>query len=223
MSTALDPKEGPSLFGELRDGFTVRNPVFATTVGLCPSLAVTAVFQDTVVLSVVIAVVLLATALAASLLRTAVGEHYRTLVTLSLAATLTVAAELIVSRYAPVVRASLGIYLPLVAVNAVVISQAQEVGWRSAPGPAFADAAGRAIALAAGLLVIAVAREAIGFGSITLRAGARPPVVVLMPWLSDHPVRVVGTSAGAFLIVGYLAAVIRALRRRVQTSAGGAS
>lgn len=214
MSSPVTPTGSSPLPGQFREGFVSRNPIFATTVGLCPSLAVTAVVQDAFVLSVVVVAVLLSTAFAASLLRTVVGDRQRMLVTLSLTATLTIVAELIISAYAPSVRASLGVYLPLVAVNAVVITQAHEVSWRSAPGPALADAAGRAFGFATGLLLIAVLRESIGAGSITVRAAGDAPFVFHLPWLEEYPVRVVGTSAGAFLIVGYLAASLRVIRRR---------
>jgi electron transport complex protein RnfE len=213
MSTPLE--QGPtSATGEFRRGFVTRNPVFATTVGLCPSLAVTAVVQDTFVLAVVVASTLLITALAVSLLRAVVQTQFRLLVTLSITSVLTIFAELIVGYYAPAVRSSLGIYLPLIAVNALVVSQAQSVSWTSNPLPAIADAAGRALGFAVGLLVIAVFREVLGSGSITLRAGGDSPLVYRIPWLSDHPVGVLSSSVGAFLIVGYLTAAIRAIRTR---------
>ena len=214
MSSPVTPVGSSPLPGEFREGFVSRNPIFATTAGLCPSLAVTAVVQDTFVLSVVVVAVLLSTALATSLLRTVVGDRQRMLITLSLTATLTIVAELIISAYAPAVRASLGVYLPLVAVNAVVITQAHEMSWRSTPGSALAVAAGRALGFATGLLLIALLRESIGAGSITVRAAGEAPVVFHLSWLEEFPVQVIGTSAGAFLIVGYLTASLRVIRRR---------
>ncbi len=200
--------------GHFHNGFFAHNPIFTTFLGLCPSLAVTAVVYHAFVLSVVVSAVLLLSALCVSLLRTVVPLPFQRLVTLALMAVLTVIATMLLSRYMPDVREALGIYLPLVAVNVVVISQVQTVSWTSAVGQSLGDAAGRAAGFLVGLVLIALLRESIGSGTITLIARSARELVVVLPGLSENPVSAVATSVGAFLIAGYLSALVRVVRRR---------
>ncbi len=113
----------------------------------------------------------------------------------------------------PAASAALGIYAPLIAVNLLVLEP-------GSPGPQSlrrltAAALGRGAAFAACLLSIALAREALGAGTITLfPVGAFRGTLVIRPLL-DQPVRALGAAGGALLCLGYLAGGIRWLARRL--------
>jgi H+/Na+-translocating ferredoxin:NAD+ oxidoreductase subunit E len=112
----------------------------------------------------------------------------------------------------PAASAALGIYAPLIAVNLVVLEPGSP-GTQSLRRSTVA-AFGRGAAFAAGLLSIALAREALGAGTITLfPVGAFRGTLVIRPLL-DQPVRALGAAGGALLCLGYLAGGVRWLARR---------
>lgn len=193
----------------LRQVLITGNPVFITLAGLSPSLAVTTRVSHSLVLGMVALLVIVLGALVTSLLRTSVGPHVRLPVTLGVLGLLAAIATLITGVVAPGLHAALGIYLPLTAVNCIITSRLQTVAWQSAPGRAVVDALATGSGFLLALLVLALVREPLGSGSITLFPMGEFAGVIAIPWLAEHPVRAMGVGAGGFLLLGYLVALVR--------------
>jgi len=191
---------------------------------LCPAIAMT----DTVIHSLwmsagVILVSLLSTiardVLDRSSASTATSPKgaVRLLRALLISSVLTAAFEAGLLAVSPTASASMGIYSPLIAVNVLVIADRQPAARslaRSASG-----ALGRGLAVSASLLVVAIFREALGAGTITLfPAGAFRGTIIVGP-LVDQPVRALGLAGGALLCLGYLAGALQAIATRRASAA----
>jgi electron transport complex protein RnfE len=198
----------------LQDALVSANPVFVTLLGLCPSLAVTTRVSDAFSLGAVAMAVLVLGSLVTSLLRSVVDPAYRLPVTLGVLGTLASVSTLIVQLASPSLSTALGIYLPLTAVNCIITGRLQTVAWNEPPVRAMLDALQTAAGFLLALLLISVLRESLGAGTITLFAAGDFDGVIRLPWLADHPVRVMTMGAGGFILLGYLVALFRRFSER---------
>ncbi|MFP4375858.1 MAG: Rnf-Nqr domain containing protein [Spirochaetales bacterium] len=201
--------------GEIARGIGRENPVFMTALGLCPSLAVTAYFSSALALSLILIVVLLATAVSISLLNAVVPKQLQLVVGVAILATFVTIADVLVTVHIPPLAEQLGIYLPLLAINGVILNQAHHVAWRHSVGRSVLDALGRGVGFLIGLSLIAIVRELLGSGTLTIWLWSEATVGLVVPALSSHRVLIFATSAGAFMVVAYIKAIMnhRAAKR----------
>jgi electron transport complex protein RnfE len=214
---------------------TPRGPAGADSsllfLGLCPAIAVSVRVIDALWMSAGVTFVLVLSSLAMSLLAREGGAGgnsgddtggapgwnagpaglLRALIITSLLTTFFEAALLV---QAPSVSASLGIYAPLIAVNCLVLGFDLPGTSRSAPGASVAAALRRGIGFAMALVLIALVREVIGAGTITLFPIASFGGTIAIPGLVEQPARALGGAGGALLCLGYLAAAARAAAAR---------
>lgn len=192
---------------DLTRGLVRENPIFVTMLGLCPSLAITTHLVNALGLGLGLMIVLIATTLTVSVLRSAIPVVWRTPVYLAVTAVFVTAVDVLARAYLPALRDRLGIFVPLLAVNCIIVGRAHAFARRVTPARAALDALGMGIGFTVALSLIALIREVLGLGTITLFPLGSFSGVVRVPGLSDAPVRVVGLAAGALLVVGYLKAL----------------
>ena len=127
---------------------------------------------------------------------------------------LTAAFESLLLVRAPSASASLGIYAPLIAVNCLVLGLGAPGASRSGPGASAVAALGRGLAFALALVLIALVRETLGAGTITLFPMGAFGGTIEIRGLVDQPVRALGLAGGGLLGLGYLAGAARAVAAR---------
>ena len=187
------------------NGLIFRNPILVLLLGLCPALAVTTSLRNGLGMGLTTTAVLACSGLVVSLLRKVIPPQIRTISWLVIIAALTTAADLLLQALFPALSAALGIYVPLIAVNCLVLSRAEAFASRRRPGPAFLDGAFMGLGFTAALVILGAVREILGAGTIW---GVGVPV------LSDYPVGLVLSPCGGFLALGCLAALVQWLRMR---------
>jgi Na+-translocating ferredoxin:NAD+ oxidoreductase subunit E len=199
----------------LRRGALHENPISMLLIGLCPAAAVSARVIDSLWMSAGVVSVLILCRVCLAILDRASPDGEppaapvgRWVGALAISSLLTASFETLLLALAPAASASLGIYAPLIAVNCLV------VGRRGAPrGTAFlrglAEALGQGLGFAGCLLAIAVVRESLGAGTITLFPVGAFSGVVAVPGLARDPARALGAAGGGLLCLGYLAAAAR--------------
>ena len=129
-------------------------------------------------------------------------------------ALLTAAFEAALVAFAPAASAALGVYAPLIAVNCLALGVASR-GSSESPGKALLEGLARGAQFAVVLVLIALIREVLGSGTITLfRVGGFAGTVVITG-IIDQPARALGAAGGGLLCLGYLAGVFREVTRRV--------
>lgn len=196
-------------------GLIRRNPVFIVLVGLCPALAVTVQFANALVLGACVLGALLFMSLFVSLLRNFIPANFRVPAVLLMLTALATAADQLLMALAPALSARLGIYVPLIAVNCLILGRAGTFAFAHAPGRSVLDALGMGTGFTLALGLIALVREMVGSGTITLLpiSAADPSAgVVAVPGLSEVPVAVIAGPVGAFLTIGFLMGLFNALR-----------
>jgi electron transport complex protein RnfE len=186
-------------------GIARENPLAVLLLGLCPAAAVSARVVDALWMSAGVA----AAVVLASLCAAIIARPLRLFAALMLSSLLAASFELCLAAFAPVRAASLGIYAPLIAVNCLVLA-CMDLGGGTKPSKwsIVLDAAGKAIGFAAALLLIALFREVVGAGTITLER-----TTIVLPGLAEHPVRALGLAGGGLLCLGYLAGLARVIFR----------
>jgi len=205
--------------GPIRPAAMREAPAVLLLLGFLPSVVVAVRVVDALWMAAGVLLVSIGSAVARSLLdwssgspgASTVGQTARWLRALVVSSLLTAAFEAALLAVAPAASAALGIYAPLVAVNllAVGTDAASPRPLRAALG-----ALHKGAWYAAGLVVVAFAREVLGAGTITLFPAGGFGGTIVVSALLDQPVRALGLAGGGLLCMGYLAAAVRAVSAR---------
>ncbi len=179
-----------------------RSRVFAMMVALCPALAVSTHLIHAVVFSLATAVVLIGASIFLTAVRGVFSGESRSVAGFIVIATLVSVLDLLLQAYLPWISAELGMYVPLIAVSCIVISRTRID--HDTVASATLDALSAGLTFAAALIMVATLREAIGLGTLTLLPFAGFDGVVVLPLVSQSPLRMLALAPGAFLVVGYL-------------------
>ncbi len=198
-------------------GLFKENPIFVMVIGLCPALAITDKVVNALGMGVAVLVVLIGANAFASSLRRYIAEKARIpLYTLVVAGMVTV-IDLLMQAYTPRLYSNLGIYAKLIVVNCLILGRAEAFAAKNSVGRSIADALGMGLGFTLSLALIALVREILGSGTITLFPIGTFAGTVEVPLLSQSPVRVLSLAAGALLVFGYLRAFFNWYRLRSRT------
>ena len=144
----------------------VNNPVFIQVLGICSTLAVTNVLKNTVVMSVGLIFVTALSNVTVSLLRNIMPSRIRMMVETLIIASYVIIVDIILKAYMPEVSRQLGPYVGLIITNCIIMGRAEAFALSNPPGLSFVDGIASGIGYSYVLIVIAVARELMGSGSI---------------------------------------------------------
>ena len=194
-----DKKKSPAaLFAE---GIFGSNPVLRLGLSLCPALAVTTTAMNGLGMGVATACALVCTVLVIALLARLIPDEGRIPIILVVSAAFATAAHMVLRWWQPELSKGLGMFVPLIAVNSLVLDRA-ELAARRGIAPALADGFGMGVGLVIAMTLIGAVRELIGKGSVfglrILPEAYQPMAVILLP-------------AGGLLVVGLLMGVFNAL------------
>lgn len=152
-------------------GLWHENPALVQLLGLCPLLAVSGTAVNAAALGLVTLMVLVATSALVSWLRAWLSPEIRIAVFVALIAGLVTIAELVMHATLPALHARLGLFLPLVVTNCLVIARAEAFASRRPTGIAMLDALAQGAGFALVLFVLGALRELVGHGSLFAGAG----------------------------------------------------
>ncbi|SMC72703.1 electron transport complex subunit RsxE [Papillibacter cinnamivorans] len=191
--------------GILKNGLITQNPVLMQLLGLCPALAVSTSLKNAVGMGIAVTAVLVLSNLLASLLQKPVPDKIRSLVHITVTAGLVTIADLLMRAYFPDLSASLGIYVPLIAVNCILFARAGAFASGTPPLASVLNGLFMGLGFTGILCAVSAVREILGNGTIwgvSLFGGGYPPaLIMLMP-------------AGGFLTLGFLMAAAQYAGRR---------
>ena len=191
----------------LREGIRGNNPVLVLSLGLCPALAVSTAVVNTLALGLVVLVALVATNMLAALVKSSVPRSWELPVYLATLGVIVTVIEALFGVYMPGLAEDLGIYLPLTAVNCVILHRSLRVEPSAGMQQATLDAVGMALGFTGVLAVVGLVREALGSGTITLFPLGAFTGTIRIPLLQDSPATVFVSATGAFLVLGYVQAL----------------
>lgn len=190
---------------ELTKGIFVENPLFVQVLGTCPSLAVTTSVNNALGMGVAFTSVLVFSNLFISFLRKAVPEDIRIPSYIVVIASFVTMIEMIMNAFSPALYASLGIFIPLIVVNCIILGRAEAFAGKNPPLPSIFDGIGMGIGYTIAITLISSIREILGAGTFMgihiLGASYQPILIMILP-------------PGAFITMGFIFGGINHYKRR---------
>ncbi len=191
---------------ELTKGIFKENPVFIIMLGMCPTLGVTTQVSNAIGMGGSVLFVLLCSNVIISLLRKVIPDSIRIPAYIVIIASFVTIVEMVLHAFVPSVYDALGVYLPLIVVNCIILGRAEAFANKNTVLDSALDAIGMGIGFTLSLLLIATIREVLGAGQITLFPIGSFSGVIKIPVLSSFPVRIMTLAPGALLLMGLLKA-----------------
>lgn len=187
-------------------GLLKENPIFVLALGLCPALAVSTTVNNALGMSAATVVVLLGSNIVISLLRKQIPDDIHIPAYIVIIAAFVTVVDMTMQAYVPALSKSLGIFIPLIVVNCIILGRAEAFARNNSVGASVLDALAMGLGFTVGLTAIALVREVLGAGTITIFPDGG---VIRIPGLVDKPVLVFAFPAGALIVVGFLQAFFR--------------
>lgn len=202
-----------SLIKEFSKGITISNPIFILALGLCPALAISHSLDNALGMSAAVLFVLLGSNIIISAARRIVPNIMRIPIFIVIIATFVTLVTLVFQAYVPILYQSLGIYLPLMVVNCIILGRAEAFASKNRVINSIADALGIGLGFALALIIISLLREFLGTGGISITLFDQlfntGSLSVTLPAFSEHPLAIFVLPPGAFLVIGLLMALFR--------------
>lgn len=154
------------LLGEFIKGLWRENPTFRLVLGLCPTLAVSTSVMNGIGMGLAAMFVLVGSNIFVSLVRSIVPEKIRIPCYIVIIATFVTIADLFMKAYTPLLSRSLGIFIPLIVVNCIVLGRAEAFSSKEPVSKSILDAVGMGLGFTWALILISAIREALGNGTL---------------------------------------------------------
>ena len=183
-------------------GIFKNNPIFRLVLGLCPTLAVTTSLENALGMGMAATFVLVCSNALVSALRRLIPAAVHIPCYIVIIATFVTAIDLLMQAYLPALSESLGIFIPLIVVNCIILGRAEAFASKNGVIDSVADGVGSGIGFTLALALIASVREILGAGSITIWGD------LAIKNLNPGPVTMAILPAGGFITLGILLALI---------------
>lgn len=194
-------------------GLIKENPTFVLMLGMCPTLAVTTGVINGIGMGLSTTAVLICSNIVISLLRKFIPGKVRIASYIVIVAGFVTIVEMLLKAYVPSLSASLGIYIPLIVVNCIILGRAEAFASKNGVPASALDGLGMGLGFTWALTLIAAVREILGAGTFAgisvFGSGFQPASIMILP-------------PGAFLTLGILIAVINAVSAKIKKSKEGA-
>lgn len=194
-----------SNFKVLTNGIINENPVLRLVLGTCPTLAVTTAALSGMYMGIATTAVLICSNLVISLLRKVIPGKVRIPAFITIIAGFVSVVQMLVKAFLPAVDSALGIYLPLIVVNCIVLARAEMFACKNSIIPSMLDGAGMGIGFTVTLTLMGAIRELLGAGTlfgIAITANTVTPMLFFL------------LPPGGFFVFGMLIAAANALSKR---------
>ena len=188
----------------LYNGLVKENPTFVLMLGMCPTLAVTTSAINGVGLGLTTTVVLVMSNMLISMLRKIIPDSVRMPAFIVVVASFVTIVQFLLEGFIPSLYDSLGLYIPLIVVNCIILGRAESYASKNPVLPSIFDGIGMGLGFTIGLTSIGIVREVIGAGQIFGKQ--------IMP-SSYEPVTIFILAPGAFFVLAGLVAIQNKVKR----------
>lgn len=147
-------------------GFIKENPIFVFLLGMCPALAVTATFETSLGMGLLVIFVLTSSNIVISLIRKYIPNDVRTPSYIVVIATFVTIVRMLTERYAPALYDSLGVFIPLIVVNCLILGRAEAFASKNNVVDSTIDGLGMGLGFTMALLIIGIFRELLATSNI---------------------------------------------------------
>ena len=192
-------------FGKnLKEGLFTNNPVLVQLIGMCPTLATTTSVINGVGMGLSATAVLICSNIVISLLRKFIPNKVRIAAYITVIAGFVTMIDLLLQAFIPSLSASLGLFIPLIVVNCIILGRAEAFASKNSVGASAVDGLVMGLGFTFALVVMSVVRELLGAGTIlggAITVFSSPATIMILP-------------AGAFLTLGCIIAIMQKLLKK---------
>ncbi len=189
---------------QLKEGVLDNNPTLVQLLGMCPTLATTTSLKNAIGMGLAATAVLMFSNLFISLLRKFIPKETRIAAFIVIISGFVTMVELLMKAFVYSLYQSLGIFIPLIVVNCIILARAEAYASKNKPLPSFVDGLSMGLGFTFALILVSTVREILGNGTIfgfsLFGSGYAPALLLVMP-------------AGAFLTLGFVIAVVQKIRQ----------
>lgn len=190
----------------LSNGILFENPTFVQLLGMCPTLAVTTTLQNGFGMGLSATAVLIMSNILVSALRKIIPDKVRIAAYVVIIATFVTIVQMVLQAFVPSLYASLGIFIPLIVVNCIILARAEAFASKNSVGKSALDGLGMGLGFTLALCVISSVREVLGQGTIW----GLPVVVKPL-----EPAAIIGMPPGGFIVLGIIIATINFIVKKI--------
>lgn len=187
------------LLERLKAGLVLDNPIFMQVLGMCPTLAVTTSANNAVGMGLTTTMVLMCSNSVIALLRKFIPSKIRIPAFVVVIASFVTMVDLLLQAYIPALHKELGLFIPLIVVNCLILARAEAYASKNKVIPSCLDGLGMGLGFTVGLLAIGIVREILGVGTLfgmqVMPNGYEPAIIMIL-------------APGAFFTLGILMAIL---------------
>ena len=187
------------------NGLVKENPTFVLMLGMCPTLAVTTSATNGIGMGLSTTAVLIMSNMLISMLRKIIPDSVRMPAFIVVVASFVTIVDFLLEGFVPSLYDSLGLYIPLIVVNCIILGRAEAFASKNKPGYSLLDGLFMGLGFTGALCILSAIREVLGAGTIW---------GVSIPVLSANPVMLIVMPCGGFITLGCLIAFVQWLRGR---------
>ena len=201
-------------FDNFKAGFINENPIFGLYLGLCSTLAISTTLNNAVGMGVAVTVVLVMSNIIISCIRKITPDEIRIPVYIVVIAALVKIVQMLVEAYTPELNTALGIFLPLIVVNCIILGRAEAFASKNGVLDSLVDGLGMGLGYTMGLLAMAVVRQIISTGTLSFANPFNTNFVIFETTFfpSEYAVSIFSQPIGAFFTFACLAAALTAFK-----------
>ena len=190
-------------FKVLMNGIIKENPTFVLLLGMCPTLGTTSSALNGMSMGLATTFVLVCSNVVISLIKKLIPDMVRIPSFIVVIASFVTALQMCMQAFVPDMYATLGLFIPLIVVNCIILGRAEAFASKNGVVPSFFDGVGMGLGFTMALTVLGAVREILGTGKI----------FGLEVWPEDYGMLMFVLAPGAFIILGYLIAVVNKLKK----------
>ncbi|MFH1000765.1 MAG: electron transport complex subunit E [Bacteroidota bacterium] len=187
----------------LTKGFIKENPVFVLLLGLCPTLGVTTSAVNGLGMGLATTFVLIGSNLVVSAIKNFIPDKVRIPAFIVIIASFVTIVELVMQAYLPALFEQLGLFIPLIVVNCIVLGRAEAFASKNSIGSSIIDGLGMGLGFSFALTLLGAVRELLGSGAL-----------FSFKFIQDDGMLVFVLAPGAFIALGYIIAIINRLNKK---------
>ena len=198
-------------------GFIKENPLFVLLLGTCPALAITTSLENALGMGVAFIFVLVMSNTIISLINSfkklkELIQPVRIAVYIVIIASLVTIVEMLMQAYLPDLYNSLGVFISLITVNCIVLGRAEAYASSNTVGDSVIDGISMGLGYTLALIIISVVRELLGNGTITIWGDLQLNLQGVFDFLHITTISFFTSSAGAFMVLGIVLAIMQAIK-----------
>lgn len=193
------------------NGIFEQNPTFKLVLGMCPTLAITTSAFNGLGMGIAATLVLICSNALVSLLRKVIPDKVRIPAYVLIIATLVTLLEMVLKKFVPTLYSALGIYLPLIVVNCIILARAEAFASSNKVGDSILDGLGMGLGFTLALTLIGFIRELLGNGTIFAGTLGSLSFGLSLGAAQKYSLKFFVLPAGGFMTLGLLMAAVNAI------------